>query len=505
MAKLGTVISMMDSPNTTKFAFVINDDAIGLVRKGQFIEVQHETGKLIGVVNDIFRSNRYFERAESVAEYERAGMLSSHFPINEWSYTIAECRIMGIFDGKLLHRCFFPPAPGSDVSTVDEQMLSTYLGFKDNGLTIGKLLNHDVDVKLGLSRLFQKHVAILAMSGAGKSYLMSVLLEELLDRPAEHGRIGVVVFDMHGEYASMRNSYKFSSYITVYDASKVRIGTKSAQPEMFPFFHQLSGPQKRMLNSVFQEYRHKALIEHKFFSIKDLMIGISDVNDKKPISTRDTLLDHLDSLHKMRLFGKVDDPSVSALVKPGHISIISFKEIDSEKKKQLIVAYFARRLFNAVKKGRIPPFILVVEEAHNFAAEGVKREEMLSKREIERIAREGRKFGASLCLITQRPVRLSTTALSQCNTHIILRVSNPYDIKHIGESSEGIDNYMLNSITSLKTGEALIVGEAVVQPIFVRVRKRKYDFHTTGIDLETLAKEYEQRQQQKREDVEAFL
>jgi len=504
MAKLGTVISMLDSPNTSKFAFVINDDAVTLVRKGQFIEVEHESGKLIAVVNDIFRSNRYFERAESVAEYERVGVLSSHFPVNEWSYTIAECRIMGIFDGHILHRCSFPPAPGSIVSTVDEKMLATYLGFKEDGLTIGKLLNHDVDVKLGLSRLFQKHVAILAMSGAGKSYLMSVLLEELLDRNSGQGRIGVVVLDIHGEYANMRGS-AFADRITVYDASKIRIGTRNVQPELFPFYYQLSAPQRRMLNTVFQEYRRAALNEHKLFTVKDLMIDISGVEDKKAASTRDALLDHLNSLHKMKLFGKVDDPSITALVKPGHVSIISFKNVDSEKKKQLIVSYYARRLFNAVKKGKIPPFLLVVEEAHNFAAEGIKREEMISKREIERIAREGRKFGASLCLITQRPVRLSTTALSQCNTHIILRVTNPYDIKHIGESSEGIDSHMLNSITTLKTGEALIVGEAVVQPIFVRVRKRKYDFHADGIDLETLAKEYEQKQQQKKEDVEAFL
>ncbi|MCX8200023.1 MAG: ATP-binding protein [Candidatus Micrarchaeota archaeon] len=504
MAKLGTVISLMDSPNTSKFAFVVNDDAVKLVRKGQFVEMQHETGTLVAAVNDIFRSNRYFERAESVAEYERAGMMSSHFPVNEWSYTIAECRIIGIFDGNALHRCSFPPAPGSEVVTVNEQMLEKYLGFRQNGLNIGKLLNHDVDVRLGLSKLFQKHVAILAMSGAGKSYLVSVLLEELLERKPEDGRIGVVVLDMHGEYANMRSAC-FPDRITVYDASKIRISTKNAQPEMFPFFHQLSGAQKRMLNAAFYEHKRKAALEHKFFTIKDLMIDIAGIDDKKAISTRDALLDHLDSLHKMKLFGKVDDPSVTALVKPGSISIISFKEIDSEKKKQLIVAYFARRLFNAIKKGKIPPFVLVVEEAHNFAAEGVKREEMLSKREIERIAREGRKFGASLCLITQRPVRLSTTALSQCNTHIILRVTNPYDIKHIGESSEGIDSYMLNSITTLKTGEALVVGEAVVQPVFVKVRKRKYEFNTGGVDLESLAREYEKKQAQKKEDVEAFL
>lgn len=504
MVKLGTVISTLDSPNTTQFAFVINDDAIGGVRKGQFVELEHENGKLIGVVKDIFRSNRYFERAESVAEYERSGVLSSHFPTDDWSYTIAEARIIGVFDGNLLHRCSFPPSPGNDVNKVDESMLSKYLGFKDNGLNIGKLLNHDTDVKVGLSKLFQKHVAILAMSGAGKSYLMSVLLEELLSRNREHGRVGVVVIDVHGEYSQMKNS-KYSNSITVYDASKIKLGLKNMSTDLLPFYHSLSGPQKRILNSELRTLKKSAKVERKLFTIKDLINNILAYDDKKTAATRDTLAEHLNSLRRMRIFGKVDDPSITSLAKPGKVSIIDLKNIDNMKTKQMLVAYYSRRLFRAVKKRRIPPFILVVEEAHNFAGEKVKREDMLSRYEIELIAREGRKFGASICLISQRPVKLSTTALSQCNTHIIMRVTNPYDIKHIGESSEGIDKYMLDSITSLKTGEALLVGEAVVQPIFVKVRKRNIDFSTDSKDLESLALEYEMEIEQKKEDVEAFL
>ncbi|MCX8206105.1 MAG: ATP-binding protein [Candidatus Micrarchaeota archaeon] len=502
--KLGTVISLISSPNSWKFSSVINDDALGKVRKGQFVEVEHEGGKLIASIGDIFRSNRYFERAESVAGYERSGALSSHFPVDEWSYTIAETRILGVYDGNALHRCSFPPPPGSDVRQVDEQMLSKYLGFRETGLNIGKLLNHDVDVKLGLSKLFQKHVAILAMSGAGKSYLMGVLLEELAARSPEHGRVGVVVIDVHGEYAALKSG-PLADKVSVYDASKIRIGTKNATPDLFPFYYSLSPPQRRMLASTFYELKRQAKAQHKFFTPKDLMLDLGSVNDKGAAKPRDALLDHLDALQKMRVFGKVDDPSVASLVRPGHISVIDMRDIDGEKKKQMLVAYYARRLFNAVKKGRVPPFVLVVEEAHNFAGESVKREDMLSKHELERIAREGRKFGASLCLISQRPVRLSTTALSQCNTHIIMRVTNPYDIKHIGESSEGIDNYMLNSITTLKVGEALIVGEAVVQPIFVRVRKRNADVPTDNTDLESIARKYELEQARKKEDVDAFL
>ena len=109
---------------------------------------------------------------------------------------------------------------------------------------------------------------------------------------------------------------------------------------------------------------------------------------------------------------------------------------------------------------------------------------------IQKIAREGRKFHASLCLISQRPIQLSTTALSQCNTHIILRVTNPYDLEHIGKSSEGLTRDVMDTISSLRVGEALIVGEAVNYPLFVRVRPRQSRPSEHSIDMEAAAIRY---------------
>ncbi|MEW6329782.1 MAG: ATP-binding protein, partial [Candidatus Micrarchaeota archaeon] len=200
-----------------------------------------------------------------------------------------------------------------------------------------------------------------------------------------------------------------------------------------------------------------------------------------------------------------DHPSIEELAQPGKLSIIDLSAIDNQKKKQLIVSYFARRLFSARKKDRIPPFLLLIEESHNFARERASKSDMISKSIIETIAREGRKFGASLCLVSQRPVQLSTTALSQCNTNIIMRVTNPFDIDHIGESCEGIDKAMLGSITTLRVGEALVVGEAVNNPIFVKVRKRKSKKSPKGESLESLARRFDELEEKKKQDVEAFL
>ena len=76
-------------------------------------------------------------------------------------------------------------------------------------------------------------------------------------------------------------------------------------------------------------------------------------------------------------------------------------------------------------------------------------------------------------------MKLSTTVLSQCSNQAILRCTNPYDLDHIGKSSEGIDRSSLDAITTLEIGEALFIGETVSVPTFVKIRQRK--FEPTGL------------------------
>lgn len=175
------------------------------------------------------------------------------------------------------------------------------------------------------------------------------------------------------------------------------------------------------------------------------------------------------------------------------------------KRKQMAVAYMARKLFNARRSGVIPPFLLIVEEAHQFVPEQAKREIALSRGIITTIAREGRKFNASLCLISQRPIQLSTTALSQCNTHIILKITNPYDLDHIGKSSEGLTRDVIRQISSLPVGSGIIVGEAVNSPLFVRFRRRSSRPSQKGMSIEQAAKEYHDRVRQKTKDAKSFM
>jgi hypothetical protein len=123
-----------------------------------------------------------------------------------------------------------------------------------------------------------------------------------------------------------------------------------------------------------------------------------------------------------------------------------------------------------------------VEEAHQFCPEAA-HSKALSKYIIETIAREGRKFMACLCLISQRPKKLSSTALSQMNSKMILNIKNPYDLKHLMDSSEVITKEYADMISSLGVGEMLLMGNAVKYPIFIEIRQRKYKSKIEDLSL----------------------
>ncbi|MCH7902542.1 ATP-binding protein, partial [archaeon] len=351
----------------------------------------------------------------------------------------------------------------------------------------------------------------LAMSGAGKSYLISVLLEELLQRKKEDGRLAVILMDVHGEYRSFAEPTKdakykdFSSNTKYLKASEIKIGVPKLSSGMIAgMVSNMSGPQKRDLDRILLKLRREmkdGLGPFDFNAVKSEIIKDPEMKD----STRQALIGWIITLEQLNLFGKTDNPSVNDLVRPGELTIIDLSEIIDLKKKQIIVAYFARKLFNERRNNRVPPFSMIIEEAHQFCPEGASREAAISRGIIETIAREGRKFGASICLISQRPINLSTTALSQCNTHIILRVTNPYDLKHIGETSEGLDSRSLDMITSLRTGEALMVGEAVNYPVFFKVRKRTSQESRHEKTLEQASKEFEELKEESKKEIEDLL
>lgn len=115
------------------------------------------------------------------------------------------------------------------------------------------------------------------------------------------------------------------------------------------------------------------------------------------------------------------------------------------------------------------PFLLVCEEAHNYIPKDNSSEYYASKRSIERIAKEGRKYGLSLMVVSQRPSEVSETIFSQCNNFIVLKLTNANDQNYIKKLLPNNESTLTNYLPMLSTGECLVVGDSCPLPGLIKL------------------------------------
>ncbi|MDD3083621.1 MAG: DUF87 domain-containing protein, partial [Candidatus ainarchaeum sp.] len=174
VSNLGIIVSTVDGPSPSRINFVVND---GFAHKGMFVELNYSEGTMICMIDELIKTNRYFERPDSV---KMIGVeLEKNFPTSDWEFLLASAKPLGVFKNGLIQRSTFPPSPGTEVFVAKNDNIKKFLGLEKDGLNLGKIQFHDIELKLNMSKLLQKHLAVVAQSGAGKSFLMSVILEEL--------------------------------------------------------------------------------------------------------------------------------------------------------------------------------------------------------------------------------------------------------------------------------------------------------------------------------------
>lgn len=119
------------------------------------------------------------------------------------------------------------------------------------------------------------------------------------------------------------------------------------------------------------------------------------------------------------------------------------------------------------------PFLLVYEEAHKYVPKSELTKYRSSQKAIERIAKEGRKYGITLMLASQRPSEISETIFSQCNNFIAMRLTNPNDQGYVKRLLPDMLGNLIEKLPSLSAGEALLIGEAIVMPSVVQIDECK--------------------------------
>lgn len=472
--KIGIIYGDVGS---TEFNFTVDGHNL---RKFDYVTAPHKEGYILAQVMDIKRySDLKFQDAVTLKDDETLPYIKSNVS--------AYADVIGYRDKRgYLQSPRTPFDTGSSITLANEDLVRHVLGLHNdqaNGAYLGLLKGHNLPVYLNIDALVQKHICILAKTGGGKSYVCGVLVEELLKK-----KIPMVIIDTHGEYMSLtksnsdrkdkKNMEKFGIKPQQYSSQLVGyspLGTKGdvkhltlsgvnleARDIIDLLQAKLSGPQIGVLYQSIKEMK-----EYKqHYTIRDI---IEAVNTSKS-NARWNVIASLESLDSIGVFSE-KGTTTDQLVKTGKCSIINMKGVPPDIQ-DVVVARLTKELFTDRKAGKIPPFLLVVEEAHNYCPErGLGS--AVSSNILRTVASEGRKFGMGLCVVSQRPAKVDKNIISQCNTNFILKVTNPNDLKAIIQSVEGLTSQTYNEIQRLPIGVALVSGASIQIPIMMEVRTRE--------------------------------
>nr|MDO8080145.1 ATP-binding protein [Candidatus Freyarchaeota archaeon] len=491
---LGVIICEGNTPNHLNFNFQIAEETE--VKVGEYVEVPLGLSVLVGRVSNIQAYNEYYTDPEFVKYHITRGItVDSRFPTRSSRWRVARVKVVGLVKNGRILPPEDAPEPGDIVYRADTKLLNRFLGLPSDGLYIGLMRgNNAIKILLDPEKLVRHHVAVLGATGSGKSYAVGVLIEELLEK-----NLPVLVIDPHGEYSTFRQpnknpeeversqefgitpkGYRAVSYflkgsgknggseltISMSDLDAYAIseicGMSDVQSDLlFLAMKRLSGEKQSYDPETLTEAVEEAAEEWKF-------------QKNTVLST----VRRITVLRELGIFG--EGFNTSDIVKPGVLSIIDLSEDLDERVRRITAGVVLQKIFQARKRGVIPPALVVVEESHRFAPQETNT---YSRRQMRKIAREGRKFGLGLCITSQRIAGLDKDILSQCGTKIIFRIEGNYDLEYLKPYLDYSSTDDIGRIPLLPNGIAIASGVATQHPIVTEIRIRCTQHGGTGTKI----------------------
>ncbi|WP_430741943.1 ATP-binding protein [Sphingomonas hankyongi] len=388
------------------------------------------------------------------------------------------------------------PIPSSEVLPVTTDDLRAIFAASDEPhIEIGTVYpTDDIRGALYVDPMLSKHFAVLGSTGTGKSTSVALILHRISQlSPEGH----IVMIDPHGEYSAafkgcgelfnvdnLQLPYWLMNFeehcevlLTTHGAERQRDADILAKCLLAA---RTKGKDLSTLGKVTVDSPIPYLLTDLNGIIVNEMGKLDRAGDTLPFQRLKTKLDELraDPRYTFMFSGMlVSDSMGSFLAKlfrlPSHgkpISIVDVSGVPSEVT-SVVVSVLARMVFDYAIWSRTEaqrPLLLVCEEAHRYVPKNETGEGQSVRRILERIAKEGRKYGVSLGLITQRPSDLAEGVLSQCGTIVSMRLNNDRDQACVRAAMPEGARGFLDAIPALRNRECIVCGEGVAIPIRVR-------------------------------------
>ncbi|MBU4596458.1 MAG: ATP-binding protein [Desulfarculus sp.] len=383
-------------------------------------------------------------------------------------------------------------------------------------------------------RFFQRHAAILGSTGSGKSCAVSLILE----RANARAHVNIVVFDMHGEYASLANPPAppgGTAPQPIAGAFKIAgPGDLDAPTDNAIFLPYWLLNREEMLSMILDRSDQNAPNQASRFTlhVRGLKEGTLDAETKPDVKATFTVdspipyklndliarlkfddtakgvgakgqpvkgdwegrltrfISRLEAKAEDRRYGFMFKPpeaalnynwlatQVSKILASGQgnsgIKIVDFSEVPSDVL-PVVTGVFARLLYDVqfwMDPEKRTPFVFVCDEAHLYLpvrenAGAIEKQGLYS---FERVAKEGRKYGVSLLVVSQRPSDVSRTILSQCNNFLVLRLTNDQDQNVVRRLMPDSLAGVLDGLPLLDIGEGLLLGDAILLPARIKLK-----------------------------------
>jgi hypothetical protein len=536
---LGRLIGNTGKPNDLKAALRGSFAA----RRGEFVRIPHKEREndpdtdCLGRITAVSRHNVLFSQdlGEGVSE---VNVLPGSLASGETLYGAIE--LIGYKDPstgeiRLPRR---PLDPGARVYGVDFEFLRRFYQFsEETSIHIGNLVGYEsgartVPIYLDVNTLATEHLAVLAMTGSGKSYTVGRIIERLVAQM--NGT--VIVFDPHGEYgkAFAKGQLQFNEGLSeVTDARDKEMlerivqnlrklqekggGIRVYTPQQAAFdnkysdknihlalqFDQLdaedlsgilpgvSEPQMRVLDACFRKWKREEpnpprdvntlldLLGRRLDEVKnDPELNLSP-EEQRALSARSAaivgirlrrVVDEAKSFYSKASGTPTDIGNLVGRRATNEPGRLAIIDLQglSDEARQIIVGLLSSEILDQAASKTDPIRPCFIVYEEGHNFAPADGSSM-SRGVIKKIAAEGRKFGVGFAIISQRPSKLDPDVTSQCNTLITMRIKNPDDQRFIVKSTEQLSQADIDELPALSTGEALISGRSIPAPLLVRV------------------------------------